>query len=63
MKWSGVGLEDWWRNEQFWLISGTSAHLAAVMQGLLKVIAGTAISLTVASRSAREEIDDFYSDL
>lgn len=63
MKWSGVGLEDWWRNEQFWLISGTSAHLAAVMQGLLKVIGGTAISLTVASRSAREEIDDFYSDL
>ncbi|KAE9595328.1 putative 1,4-beta-D-xylan synthase [Lupinus albus] len=40
VKWSGVELEQWWRNEQFWLISGTSAHLAAVVQGLLKVIAG-----------------------
>lgn len=40
VKWSGIALEEWWRNEQFWLISGTSAHLAAVVQGLLKVIAG-----------------------
>ncbi|CAI9767775.1 unnamed protein product [Fraxinus pennsylvanica] len=23
VKWSSVGLEEWWRNEQFWLISGT----------------------------------------
>jgi cellulose synthase-like protein len=23
VKWSGIALEDWWRNEQFWLISGT----------------------------------------
>jgi len=22
VKWSGIALEDWWRNEQFWLISG-----------------------------------------
>ncbi|TQD80601.1 hypothetical protein C1H46_033853 [Malus baccata] len=36
IKWSGIELEEWWRNEQFWLIGGTSAHLAAVLQGLLK---------------------------
>ncbi|RLM55636.1 hypothetical protein C2845_PM10G12810 [Panicum miliaceum] len=41
VKWSGIGLEEWWRNEQFWVIGGTSAHLAAVLQGLLKVIAYT----------------------
>ncbi|KAG0498294.1 hypothetical protein HPP92_002985 [Vanilla planifolia] len=41
VRWSGVGLEEWWRNEQFWLISGTSAHLYAVVQGLLKVMAGS----------------------
>ena len=29
---AGVSLEEWWRNEQFWVIGGTSAHLAAVMQ-------------------------------
>lgn len=32
VKWSGIALEEWWRNEQFWVIGGTSAHLAAVLQ-------------------------------
>lgn len=63
VKWSGVALEEWWRNEQFWLISGTSAHLAAVVQGLLKVIAGIEISFTLTSKSAAEDDDDIYADL
>lgn len=63
VKWSGVGLEEWWRNEQFWLISGTSSHLAAVVQGLLKVIAGIEISFTLTSKSGGEDIDDNYADL
>lgn len=63
VKWSGVALEDWWRNEQFWLISGTSAHLAAVVQGLLKVIAGIEISFTLTSKSAGEDEDDAYAEL
>jgi hypothetical protein len=63
VKWSGVGLEEWWRNEQFWLISGTSSHLAAVVQGLLKVIAGIEISFTLTSKSSGEDIDDIYADL
>ncbi|PIA56948.1 hypothetical protein AQUCO_00700954v1 [Aquilegia coerulea] len=63
VKWSGIGLEEWWRNEQFWLISGTSAHLAAVVQGLLKVIAGIEISFTLTSKSAAEDEDDIYADL
>lgn len=63
VKWSGVGLEQWWRNEQFWLISGTSAHLAAVVQGLLKVIAGIEISFTLTAKSGSEDNDDIYADL
>lgn len=63
VKWSGVGLEEWWRNEQFWLIGGTSAHLAAVIQGLLKVIAGIEISFTLTSKSAGEDEEDIYADL
>ncbi|XP_047972648.1 cellulose synthase-like protein D4 [Salvia hispanica] len=63
VKWSGVSLEDWWRNEQFWLISGTSAHLAAVVQGLLKVIAGIEISFTLTSKSAGEDNDDIFAEL
>ncbi|KAH0470672.1 hypothetical protein IEQ34_000395 [Dendrobium chrysotoxum] len=63
VKWSGIELEEWWRNEQFWLIGGTSAHLAAVLQGLLKVIAGIEISFTLTSKSAGDEEDDDFADL
>lgn len=63
VKWSGIGLEEWWRNEQFWVIGGSSAHLAAVMQGLLKVVAGIEISFTLTSKSSGEDEDDVYADL
>lgn len=63
IKWSGVALEDWWRNEQFWLIGGTSAHLAAVLQGLLKVIAGIEISFTLTSKSGGDDENDEFADL
>ncbi|XP_030524693.1 cellulose synthase-like protein D2 [Rhodamnia argentea] len=63
IKWSGIELEEWWRNEQFWLIGGTSAHLAAVIQGLLKVIAGIEISFTLTSKSAGDENDDDFAEL
>lgn len=63
VKWSGIELEEWWRNEQFWLIGGTSAHLAAVLQGLLKVIAGIEISFTLTSKSGGEDEDDEFTDL
>ncbi|KAJ6415506.1 hypothetical protein OIU84_004327 [Salix udensis] len=63
INWSGIELEEWWRNEQFWLIGGTSAHLAAVLQGLLKVIAGIEISFTLTSKSAGDDVDDEFSDL
>ncbi|CAH2034867.1 unnamed protein product [Thlaspi arvense] len=63
VKWSGISLEEWWRNEQFWLIGGTSAHLVAVLQGLLKVIAGVEISFTLTSKSSGDEEDDDFADL
>ncbi|KAK1429243.1 hypothetical protein QVD17_11449 [Tagetes erecta] len=62
VRWSEVSLEDWWRNEQFWLISGTSSHLAAVVQGILKVIAGIEISFTLTSKAV-EDSDDVYAEL
>nr|ABI75158.1 cellulose synthase-like D8 [Physcomitrium patens] len=63
VKWSGISLEEWWRNEQFWVIGGTSAHLAAVFQGILKVMAGVEISFTLTSKSAGDDEDDIYADL
>uniref|UniRef100_A0A0C9S6G9 Cellulose synthase n=1 Tax=Wollemia nobilis TaxID=56998 RepID=A0A0C9S6G9_9CONI len=61
MRWSGVGIEDWWRNEQFWVIGGTSAHLFAVFQGLLKVLAGIDTNFTVTSKASDEDGD--FSEL
>ncbi|KAL8544958.1 hypothetical protein ACS0TY_005241 [Phlomoides rotata] len=64
IRWSGITLHDWWRNEQFWLIGGTSAHPAAVIQGLLKVIAGIEISFTLTSKSsAPEDGEDEFAEL
>lgn len=59
IRWSGITLDDWWRNEQFWLIGGTSAHPAAVLQGLLKVIAGVQISFNLTSKSTVDDDDEF----
>ncbi|CAH8281752.1 unnamed protein product [Eruca vesicaria subsp. sativa] len=63
IKWSGISLDEWWRNEQFWLIGGTSAHLAAVLQGLLKVVAGVEISFTLTTKSGGDDVDDEFADL
>ncbi|KAF8389093.1 hypothetical protein HHK36_025778 [Tetracentron sinense] len=57
LRWSGVGIDDWWRNEQFWVIGGTSAHLFAVFQGILKVIAGIDTNFTVTSKASDEDGD------
>ncbi|KAJ7945298.1 Cellulose synthase [Quillaja saponaria] len=52
MQWGGVGIDDWWRNEQFWVIGGASSHLFALFQGLLKVLAGINTNFTVTSKAA-----------
>ncbi|XP_034197682.1 probable cellulose synthase A catalytic subunit 3 [UDP-forming] isoform X2 [Prunus dulcis] len=28
MRWSGVGIDEWWRNEQFWVIGGDDADFS-----------------------------------
>ncbi|KAK4336553.1 hypothetical protein RND71_044235 [Anisodus tanguticus] len=50
-EWGGVGIDDWWRNEQFWVIRGASSHVFALFQGLLKVLAGVETSFTVTSKA------------
>ncbi|PKU85004.1 Cellulose synthase A catalytic subunit 4 [UDP-forming] [Dendrobium catenatum] len=54
LRWSGVSIQDWWRNEQFWVIGGVSAHLFAVFQGLLKVLAGVDSNFTVTSKASED---------
>ncbi|KAJ6413488.1 hypothetical protein OIU84_006313 [Salix udensis] len=61
MQWGGVGIDDWWRNEQFWVIGGASAHLFALFQGLLKVLAGVSTNFTVTSKAADDgEFSELY---
>nr|GLL34321.1 cellulose synthase A catalytic subunit 7 [UDP-forming]-like [Ipomoea trifida] len=62
LRWSGVSIEEWWRNEQFWVIGGVSAHLFAVVQGLLKVLAGIDTNFTVTSKAVDdEEFGELYT--
>ncbi|KAG2716394.1 hypothetical protein I3760_03G124400 [Carya illinoinensis] len=61
MRWGGVGIDDWWRNEQFWVIGGVSSHLFALIQGLLKVLAGVSTNFTVTSKAADDgEFSELY---
>ncbi|KAK9167181.1 hypothetical protein Scep_002372 [Stephania cephalantha] len=45
------------------VIGGSSAHLAAVLQGLLKVIVGIEISFTLTSKCTAEDENDIYANL
>ncbi|KAF2309559.1 hypothetical protein GH714_003817 [Hevea brasiliensis] len=61
LRWSGVSIEDLWRNEQFWVIGGVSAHLFAVFQGLLKMLAGIDTNFTVTAKAADDtEFGELY---
>ncbi|KAL6900954.1 hypothetical protein ACP4OV_005630 [Aristida adscensionis] len=51
VRWSGITLGEWWWNEQFWMVSATSAYLAAVAQVVLKVAAGKEISFHLTSKT------------
>jgi hypothetical protein len=61
--WSNIILEDWWRHEQFWVVGGTSGHLAAIFQGLLNVIASINISFSLTSKSGAKDESDMWTCL
>uniref|UniRef100_A0A2N9IWJ2 cellulose synthase (UDP-forming) n=1 Tax=Fagus sylvatica TaxID=28930 RepID=A0A2N9IWJ2_FAGSY len=61
MWWSGVSIQDWWRNEQFWVIGGVSSHLFAVFQGFLNFMGGFDTNFTVTAKAADDtEFGDLY---
>lgn len=61
MRWGGVQINDWWRNEQFWVIGGVSSHLFAVFLGLLKVMTGVNTKLNVESKATDDaEFSELY---
>ncbi|CAD6205174.1 unnamed protein product [Miscanthus lutarioriparius] len=68
-RWSGIALVDWWRNQQFWMVSSTGAYLAAAVQVALKVAAGKEISFKLTSKqsatstSAASSVKDRFAEL
>ncbi|XP_009765335.1 cellulose synthase A catalytic subunit 2 [UDP-forming]-like [Nicotiana tabacum] len=61
IRWGDVGIDDMWRNEQFWVIGGVSSHFFALIQGLLKVLAGVNTNFTVTSKAADDgEFSELY---
>ncbi|RWW85628.1 hypothetical protein BHE74_00005673 [Ensete ventricosum] len=59
---SGVSIEEWRRNEQFWVIGGIPARLFAVIQGLLKVLAGIDANFTFTSKATDDkEFGELYN--
>lgn len=61
MQWGGVRIDDRWRNEQFWVSGGVSSHLFALLQGLLKVLAGVSTNFTVTSKGGDDgEFSELY---
>ncbi|KAJ1259786.1 hypothetical protein BS78_10G182800 [Paspalum vaginatum] len=47
LRWSGVTLRAWWRDQKLWVVTGTSACLAAVFQGILRACAGVDVGFSL----------------
>ncbi|XP_020968582.1 cellulose synthase A catalytic subunit 8 [UDP-forming]-like [Arachis ipaensis] len=61
LRWSGVTIKAIWRNEQFWVIRGVSAHLFAVFQGFLKMLPSIDTNFTVTAKAADDtEFGELY---
>lgn len=64
LRWSGVTLRAWWRDQKLWAVTGTSACLAAVFQGILRSCAGVDVCFsstyteTAATRTSSSTSDD-----
>lgn len=53
--WSKISIGDWWRNEQFWVIGGLSAHIFAVFQGFINWVGGIDVNFTVTAKAPETE--------
>ncbi|PKA46997.1 putative cellulose synthase A catalytic subunit 9 [UDP-forming] [Apostasia shenzhenica] len=40
MQWGRVTLDEWWRSEQFWMISALSSYLLALFRGIIEIVIG-----------------------
>ncbi|CAM0910126.1 unnamed protein product [Alopecurus aequalis] len=58
LRWSGVSLRAWWRDEKLWVVIGTSAGLAAVFQGIFRACTGIDVSFSTDTTTPAEEEEE-----
>ncbi|KAL6602949.1 hypothetical protein ACP70R_043310 [Stipagrostis hirtigluma subsp. patula] len=58
LRWSRVPLRAWWRDQKLWLVTSTSAGLAAVFQGLLRACTGIDVGFSTETKVRRSSEDD-----
>jgi cellulose synthase/poly-beta-1,6-N-acetylglucosamine synthase-like glycosyltransferase len=67
IKWAGITWNDWWRNEQFFMIASMSAYPTAVLHMVVKPITGKGIHFRVTSKQTTaaddDDDDDRYADM
>ncbi|WVZ79514.1 hypothetical protein U9M48_027085 [Paspalum notatum var. saurae] len=62
LRWSGVALRAWWRDQKLWVVTGTSACLAAVFQGVLRACAGIDVGFSLSESDAETASGSSSSD-
>ena len=58
LRWSRVTPRAWWRDQQLWAVTGTSACLAAVFQGVLRACAGVDVGFSASAETATRSASD-----
>ncbi|XLR49016.1 hypothetical protein S83_033676 [Arachis hypogaea] len=61
MRWSRVTIHEWWRNQQFWVMGGISAHLFALFIGLFKVLVGVNTNMILTKTTVTRDNDHDHS--
>ncbi|KAM3391806.1 hypothetical protein ACQJBY_013111 [Aegilops geniculata] len=63
VRWSGITLLDWFRNEQFYMIGATGVYPTAVLYMLLKLVTGKGIYFRLTSKQTEACSNDKFADL
>ncbi|XBI97078.1 hypothetical protein VPH35_033279 [Triticum aestivum] len=63
VKWEGITLLDWCRNEQFYLIAATGVYPTAVLYMALKLVTGKGVHFRLTSKQTEACSRDKFADL
>ncbi|KAE8812936.1 Mixed-linked glucan synthase 2 [Hordeum vulgare] len=63
VRWSGITLLDWFRNEQFYMIGATGVYPTAVLYMLWKLVKGKGIYFRLTSKQTEACSNDKFADL